>query len=164
MIGYDLNNASRIREPAENTGTQQGRLPFRALADLDLGLFHCARTVDVRAVCSWRQRAHAALAVAGRRRHRCRGSFRPASRRGAAAVHLAIFRGQAESAVSPHLLHLRLERSAEFCCLESRGRFDSSHYRALVFETDLSLWIPAGVSDRDGLRLRGFAAESEILY
>ena len=44
------------------------------------------------------------------RGHRAGGSRRKAARRRARAVHPALQRGPAESAVPPHLLHVRLER------------------------------------------------------
>ena len=92
-------------------------------------------------------RANLAWLGAGSARHRHRRAARQPARRRARALHPALRRGQAESAVSPRLLHLRVERRAQLRAAESRRSGHRRRHRHVVHEADLYVRLCAAVRD-----------------
>ena len=108
---------------------------------MDLRLLHRAGPVDVRSI-----RARVRFPdgpVAGRRadRHRHRRIAWQVARRGAEALHHPLHRGSAESFVSPHLLHVRVERGHHVRCTQYHWLGGGHRHRALASQRDL----PGGV-------------------
>ena len=103
--------ATPVRVPIqqENPRAEQALLPIQSLAHLDLGLLHragpltfdlFARGFDAR-MALWLGAVLVGTGMAGLR-GRCR--------RRTGTLHHPLHRGSAQSAVPPHLLHVRLER------------------------------------------------------
>src|SRR6185437_4256702 len=83
---------------------------------------------------------------------------REPARRGTCALHPALRRGQAEPALPPRLLHLRMECRAELRVAESRRPRRRGGDRCVVSAADLLVWICAALRGDPDPRRGGCAA------
>ena len=122
----------------KDSRAQQAVLPIQSLADLDLRVLHRARSADLRSVRARLRLAHGAVARRRAGGHRHRRAARRAARRRAEAVHHPLHRGSAEPALSPRLLHVRVERGHHVRRAQHHRPRRRDRHRAVASEADVS--------------------------
>jgi hypothetical protein len=133
----------RARRRSSNPSEEQDQLSARALADLDLGLFHFSGAPDVRSLRPRGRRPRVDLAGRRDRRHGSGCVVRQIARRRARSLHCPVQRGPSQSAVSAHLLHVRVERYGDLRGAEPDGAHRRDRARCVANATDLRRDIPA---------------------
>ena len=113
------------------------------MADLDFCLFSGAGTADVQALCARVQLVELGLAGIGAGGHGRGRSARASAGGGAGAVHSALRRGQAESALPAGLLQLCVECRGELCAAEPVRPADCRGDRQVEHGADLLLRLSA---------------------
>ena len=142
---YAIQRESGTCPGAEDPGAEHASLPAGSLADMDLGVFSGAGTVDLFALCARVQLMEFAVAGGGSGGDRRGRSARAAARGRAGALHSALRRGQAESALSESLLYVCVECRAELCAAQSGWARDRCGYRRVVHEANLPLCLYAAM-------------------